>query len=212
MIDLTFPDHSVDPLTALQSIYKTFKQFIQKVRYKYPDIAFVRTIEIHQSGFPHLHMIVDKYIPVAFIQKCWHDQGGGHVSIHAKKSHGKKSYSFSHKDAAHYLTDEIEKASQDPHKLGSVFWQAGCKTITHSKNLKLLQSDKEWSFVSVTRDYTQAYSHFQYMQMQAAWSNSTPPSIHFGHDTVKFGFGFSHQPKLLEENSYGKNPLNITQG
>ena len=77
MIDLTFPDHSVDPLTALQSIYKTFKQFIQKVRYKYPDIAFVRTIEIHQSGFPHLHMIVDKYIPVAFIQKCWHDQGGG---------------------------------------------------------------------------------------------------------------------------------------
>ena len=153
-------------------------------------------------------MIVDKYIPVAFIQKWWHDQGGGHVSIHAKKQQGKNTYAFNYKDAAHYLTDEIEKASQDPHRLGAIFWQSMCKTITTSKNLKMKKTDKEWMFVSVSKDFTQAYSHFEYMQMQAAWNNSTPPSIHYGQDAVKFGFGFSHQPKLLLEKSFAKNESN----
>src|SRR4030042_128148 len=64
LITLTFPDHSADVLEQLVKLYRTFKRFVQRIRRVYPNIAFVRAIEIHQSGYPHIHVIVDSYIAI----------------------------------------------------------------------------------------------------------------------------------------------------
>lgn len=191
LITLTFPDHSQDVLEQLKNLYRQFKRFIQRVRRIYPDLAFVRTIEIHQSGYPHIHMIVDSYIPVSFVQKHWHDVGGGFVSIRNKKRGERTSYVYTHKDAAHYLTDELEKANQDPHKLGHVFWQASCRAITTSRNLKLSAGSGEWSFYRVAKDLTDAMYQYEEALQLSRWNSTPTPSIHYGADAVKIGYGFS---------------------
>lgn len=191
LVTLTFPDHSQDVLTQLQTLYKSFKRFVQRVRRVYPQIAFIRSIEIHQSGYPHVHMIVDKYIPIAMIQKHWHDVGGGFVSIRNKKRGDKTSYTYTYKDAAHYLTDELEKVNQDPHRLGPTFWRAQCKAITTSRNLQLHSQTNEWRFVRAAASLTDAMSEYEVIRDCAKWNSEPIPSIHYGANSIICGYGIS---------------------
>jgi hypothetical protein len=189
LITLTFPDHSKDVLTTLQSLYRQFKRFIQRIRRKYPDVKFIRVIELHQSGYPHIHMIVNMYIPVAFIQKSWHDLGGGIVDIRAKKKLENKNKLPSYKQAARYLTEEIEKKIQDPHRLGATFWQAGCKPITTSRNLKMKKHSNDWSFYRMAPDFASALSDLQVLKEIAIMNNEPVPELRATRDNVICGVG-----------------------
>jgi hypothetical protein len=195
LITLTYPDHSRDLLTQLIEIYRQFKRFVQRIRYTYPDVAYVRTIEIHQRGYPHIHLVVDKYIPISFIQKHWHDLGGGRVDIRQpiKRDGTKKRVSY--KDAARYLTDELEKTNQDPHKLGVVFWQAQCKSITMSKNIVLSKDKSPYTWAGIHDTLESAMWHYDYLKCQHEWVGAPMPSIYYGPDAFKIGYGYSHVDK-----------------
>jgi hypothetical protein len=190
LITLTFPDHSADVLTTLKNLYRNFKRFIQRVRRKYPNIAFIRTIEVHQSGFPHIHMVIDNYIPISFLQKHWHDLGGGWVDITSGNKESKVKRPANAKQAARYLTEELEKRVQDPHKLGHVFWQANLKSVTTSRNLDITQSSGEWQFKRNAIDLQDAMYEFEFLKLKATWEDSIAPSVHYGRDCVKIGAAY----------------------
>ena len=187
LVTLTFPDHSADVLTTLRSLYRNFKKFIQRVRRKYPGISFIRTIEVHQSGFPHIHLVVDSFIPIAFLQKHWHDLGGGWVDITSGNKQSRVKRPANAKQAARYLTEELEKRVQDPHKLGHVFWQANLKSVTTSRNLDIAQSTGEWQFKRNAKDLADAMYEFEFLKMKATWEDNAAPGVHYGRDCIRIG-------------------------
>jgi hypothetical protein len=199
LLTLTYPDHSKDVLTQLTSIYRQCKRLVQRIRYTYPDVAFCRTIEIHQTGYPHLHFVIDKYIPVSFIQKHWHDLGGGRVDIRmpVKRDGTKKRVSY--KDVARYLTEELEKKEQDPHKLGHIFWQAQCKAITTSRNLKLKKTKSPYTYMGVHHTLASAMYHYEWLLFKWEMDGTPKPSINYGANCIKVGYGYANTHKSVRE-------------
>lgn len=199
LVTLTFPDHSADVLQTLTALYRQFKKFVQRIRRVYPDVKFIRTIEIHQSGFPHIHMIVSRYIPAGFLSKHWHDVGGGIVDIRVNRtcsSCGKTlpcpdhpaQKKFNYKQAARYLTEELEKKNQDPHNLRHVFWQAQCKSITTSRNLQLKPFTNEWTFSRFATDLYDAMQTYEMLLWAERYDGAAAPSVVYGKNSVQIGY------------------------
>lgn len=42
-------------------------------------VSFISVIELHKSGLPHLHALVDEYIPQAWLSDAWSRLGGGRI-------------------------------------------------------------------------------------------------------------------------------------
>jgi hypothetical protein len=201
LVTLTYPDHSKDLLDQLRNTALQFKRFVQRIRRRYPKLQFVRTIELHESDFPHLHMIVDRYIPEAFLQKHWHDLGGGWVDIRAYRKcpvcgirgkclHVPKPKPLTYHEAAHYLTEEIEKAMQDPHRLGLTYWLARVRSITTSRNLKLRPASSQWKYNGVYDELYQAMWPYELNKQLAATHDRPAMTIHDGRSAIYLGYGF----------------------
>jgi hypothetical protein len=160
LVTLTYPDHTADRLVTLKGISRQFKLLIHYTTRRYPGLQYIRSIELHKSGMPHIHMIVDRYIPQAFIVKAWHDLGGGHVNVVSTRKcpvcssrgpciHNPHPKPLSYQEAAFYLTEEIEKAAQDPHRLGVIYWLAHVRSLTTSRAIKLRPRNSEYHFAGL---------------------------------------------------------------
>lgn len=158
LLTLTYGQKEKSPSELIKESSRTFDRFMKRVKRVYPKIKYARALEIHQSGFPHLHVIVNSYIPVAFLQISWKEVGGGMIDIELNpkcKIHSQRQCKLCHpskrrlnyKDAARYLTEEFEKAYQDPHTLGLQFWLSGKRSISVSRSLSLSKIPSGYEFV-----------------------------------------------------------------
>jgi hypothetical protein len=207
MVELTFKDHSIDKLEAFQIAHAMLKKTIQRLRRKYGSFKYARVFEVHQSGFPHVHMIVNSFIPIEFIKQAWQDCGGGHVSIHEQKCkicggklpcivHGQRKQ-VSYKQAARYLTEELEKKRQDPHRLGVDYFLSGVKTIMTSRNLKLKKSPfTDWMFYAANQSFEAAMLQYEQLMYEHKYNGGMRPSIEFGKNRVLIGTGYSDSPDV----------------
>lgn len=171
LVTLTFPQKNSTPLILIRALSKTFDKFMKRIRRKYPDLKFCRSVELHQSDFPHIHLIVNKFIPVSFLQFHWHEVGGGIVDIRMNSScaeHNLKRckicYPFgpvpSYKSAARYLTEEFEKVVQDPHRLGLTWWLSGKRCFATSKNLLKPEKKYDWEYKGRFRDMKEIFNYY----------------------------------------------------
>jgi hypothetical protein len=201
LVTLTYPDHTLDKLDVLKNTARQFKRLVQRLRRRYPHLTFVRTIELHESDFPHIHFIVDRYVTKSLLSKHWHDLGGGIVDVHAyakcpvcgvrgKCQHNPHPKPLSYRTAANYLTDEIEKENQDPHRLGLVYWLAHIRSITTSRNLKLIPPKNEWKFYGVFDELSTACDNVFFMQRHGP--NEPRPQLTTAEmkDGLYVGYGF----------------------
>jgi len=143
---LTFPWTPENPLEAFRQASRAWRRFQRKFEHAYPGTLWVRTLEVHQSGRPHFHMVVDRYIPQAHLERLWHEAGGGIVDIRMAHDKTGRRKACGYKQAARYLTEEIEKTVQDPHRMGSELWQSGMRTITYCRAIKLRPQESDWTF------------------------------------------------------------------
>jgi hypothetical protein len=202
---LTYPHegHTVDEQIA--NTYTTFKKFIQRLRRKTHDLKYIRTLEIHADRHPHIHLVFNKYVPVALIRTHWQALGGGHIDIRATAKckrcgyattcqHITKKRKLSYKTAARYLTEEIEKRQQDPHTLGFDFWKHRCKTIATSRNVKLPKSTVQYRYINTYDNLADAMIFYEQLR------DSQPPGkeksvgwVNTG-DLIKIGHAI-HMPE-----------------
>jgi hypothetical protein len=172
---------------------------------RYPHLTFVRTIELHESDFPHLHLIVDRYIPKALITKAWHDLGGGIVDIVAhprcptcgirgKCQHNRNPKPLNYRAAADYLTDEIEKANQDPHNLGEIYWLAHLRSITTSRNFHITPCKTDWQFVGIWSEVTEAWHYVHDLHDLAPLNSRVQLTDVDLKDGLYIGYGLKEKP------------------
>jgi hypothetical protein len=152
-------------------------------------------------------MIVDTYIPVGFLKEAWQACGGGHVSIHEAKcsvcgrslpcvEHHQRKL-ISSKNAARYLTEELEKKRQDPHGLGFDYFRAGVKTLMTSRNLKLAPAPyTDWMYVRGTPSFQDAMYEYERLMYEHIYNGALRPSVKFGKNKVMIGMGYEDSPDV----------------
>jgi len=68
----------VDRIKFIRNILRKFRVYLKR---KYgSNIAYISVIEYHKSGIPHLHILVNRYIPQRWISKSWEALGGGRIA------------------------------------------------------------------------------------------------------------------------------------
>jgi len=104
--------------------------------------------------------------------------------------HNPKPKPLTYQEAAHYLTEEIEKYQQDPHRLGLTYWLARVRSITTSRNLKLRPSSSDWQFEGVYNELSEAMWPYQLNHELAATHDRPTMTTHDGRSAIHLGYGF----------------------
>jgi len=76
---------TVDPKTApegeavkyVKDVWRKFRVYLKREFGR--TISFISVMELHKSGYPHLHVLVDQYIRQSWISEKWSRLGGGKV-------------------------------------------------------------------------------------------------------------------------------------
>ena len=184
LVTLTFPKRDIPAEDILSSCYSLFRKFTMRLHRKAKNVKYIRTLEIHKDSYPHLHCVFNQYVPYAFLKKAWSEVGGGIVDIRASRKceicaatgkceHHPNKTRMNYKQAARYLTEEMDKLSQDPHLLGYPMWRDRIQTITTSRNFKLKSEPGHYTFCGMHKDLYDAMVYYRQLE-EEAWQNDTP--------------------------------------
>ena len=76
----TRSEHSTGARSSVRYIRDVWRKFRVSLKRKLgKSVSFISVVELHKSGCPHLHALVDQYIPQAWISDAWSSLGGGRV-------------------------------------------------------------------------------------------------------------------------------------
>jgi len=96
-------------------------------RFNGESIDFIWVMERQKSGYAHLHILVDRYLPHSWIQKSWQAVGGGKfVNIKMVDIHRISAY------LSKYLTKELLLN----------YYQPGTRRYSTSRSIKLFERVK----------------------------------------------------------------------
>ena len=65
------------PFKYIKYSWKKFSVYLKR-NYRKP-ISYILILECHLSGMPHLHVLINRRIPISKIQKHWEANGGGSI-------------------------------------------------------------------------------------------------------------------------------------
>lgn len=63
-----------DPTEYLMSKWNAFRT---RLRQRYPDMVYLWVREYTKRGYPHLHILVNKYVPFEWLKGAWSQLGAG---------------------------------------------------------------------------------------------------------------------------------------
>ena len=135
-LTLTLADRGFEsPVMQVRRVRKAFNEFREYLRRKYgvpPN--YICVLEFTQRGVPHLHVLIDRYIPHAWISKTWDRLGVGKIVFIKRVSiHNVSRY------LSKYLTKEL-----------LAYAPKGTRRITTSRTIKLFPKFKTeiaWEFL-----------------------------------------------------------------
>lgn len=104
-------------------------------------IVYIAVLEFTEAGIPHLHVLVDRYIPQKWISDSWSALGGGRIVYIERLYNVHKIAHY----LAKYLTKDVILSAP-----------AGVRRWTVSRGIKLFEKRKstgEWVFHRLTFDF-----------------------------------------------------------
>jgi hypothetical protein len=195
LVTLTFPQQNTSAEKLLSDCYSIFRKFSMRLKRKSPNLKYVRVLEVHKSGYPHLHCVFNQYVAFGFLKKAWQEVGGGIVDIRAAKKcgicgatksciHHPNKTRMNYKQAARYLTEELEKKAQDPHLIGFPLWRDRIRTITTSRNFKLKPIRGAYTFCGIKPTLQEAMKVYYDLEYDADLMNAPKPSRAFSQSAI----------------------------
>ncbi len=67
----------VKPIKHLKHVWRKFR--IPMSRKFGRSVRFLWVLELHKSGMPHLHVLIDEYVPQRWLSATWSRYGGGRI-------------------------------------------------------------------------------------------------------------------------------------
>jgi hypothetical protein len=76
---LTFDTAHFSLDLAWRSQSALFAKLVRVARKRFAFTRYVKIVEAHKSGYPHLHFLIDCYVPVYWLSSVWEDIGAGKI-------------------------------------------------------------------------------------------------------------------------------------
>ena len=109
LLTLTLDPKMVSLSDSLNQLSHLWDIFSKALKRKYPDLQYIKVVEFHKSGYPHLHIILNRYIPKPLVRNLWVTRGGGEIvdirQINGERIANYVSNYLSHKDKKHHEHD-----------------------------------------------------------------------------------------------------------
>lgn len=140
MLTLTLKKNS-DPLKVnWKRLSKSWDILLKRLKRKCPAIKYFRCVELQKNGMPHIHALINFYLPKWYIQLIWKKITGD--SFICRFEHVKSS-------CAGYILKYFEKSINDINYIRSA---TGKKTriFNYSRNLLFIEKKlPEWNLICV---------------------------------------------------------------
>jgi hypothetical protein len=68
---------SGDPVRYLNAAFAKLRVYLQRTYGTAPQ--YIRVLEFQKNGNPHFHVLIDRYIDIAWIKNAWVAVGGGYM-------------------------------------------------------------------------------------------------------------------------------------
>ena len=79
-LTLTLNPHRCSPEESFSYVRRCWSKFRTYLRRRYRGpVSFIAVVERQQSGYAHLHVLVDRYIEQPWIKEAWQAVGGGKI-------------------------------------------------------------------------------------------------------------------------------------
>lgn len=125
-----------DPVQYLNRLFSKLRVYLRRRYGETPQ--YIRILEFQKNGNPHLHILIDRFIPRAWIKAAWVALGGGYmVDIRQVNVNQVARY------VSKYVTKEM-LLSPVP---------ARCRRVTTSREIKLFEkppTDCKWELLKAT--------------------------------------------------------------
>jgi hypothetical protein len=129
----------IDPVRYLRScVWAKFRTYLKR-KYGRP-IVYIAVLEYTEAGIPHLHVLVDRFIPQAWISESWEALGGGRV-VDIRRVYDMHRVA---RYLSKYLTKQVILSSP-----------RGVRRWSVSRGIQLFEKvvkEQNWSFFAVSFD------------------------------------------------------------
>jgi len=149
-----------DPMVATRHIKKCWNKFRTYLKRYYGVVPrFITVLEFTKSGTPHLHVLLDRYIPQAWVSNVWSGLGGGRV-VWVKRIRDVSRY------LSKYLTKDLLLSAPK-----------GSRRITACRAIKLFP---KWVGQHTTQEIlkTSVWSLLEEARMSRALTEKAPSLLH----------------------------------
>lgn len=130
---------------------------------------YIKLLEFHKSGLPHLHVLISCFLPWGIIQGLWEKAIRGFTALHGKVGNAYVSFSTNATGGARYVAKYVTKTALDPNR-GTM------KLYTKSGRVALFikyKSGEPWLFVS----FRNSQSFSLYLSQLRATAHQKPPDL-----------------------------------
>lgn len=100
-------------LSAIWRYFMTALRRNQQLSEKQRQVQFVRVVEFHKSGFPHLHVLMSEYLPWIIVQSLWNLAVASILKSFGKSGHCNIRHSFQAEGGARYVAKYVWKTAND---------------------------------------------------------------------------------------------------
>lgn len=126
-----------DSAAYIRETWAKFRVYLQ--RHYSESISYISILEYQKSGYAHLHVLIDRYIPFTWIQQAWRRLGGGtFVNVKFVDVHRIAAY------LSKYLTKEMFLTE----------YPLGARRYSTSRGIRLFKKPKKglWQLIKRSLD------------------------------------------------------------
>lgn len=146
-LTLTLDPKACKPEESVEYIRKTWNKFRTSLKRLHGQaIPFITVLEFQKSGYAHLHILIDRFIPQNWISEAWSSVGGGKI-VFIKQVDVRRIGPYLSK----YLTKDLLNSSQ----------QRKYRRFTTSRGINLFKKPEKgvWKLISASINYLEANFH-----------------------------------------------------
>jgi len=78
-LTLTTKDQLQDQIESMKLIQEHWDTMLKRMRRRFGKFKYFKIMEFHKNGQPHLHVLIDKFIPQSWISRNWNDVHGAYI-------------------------------------------------------------------------------------------------------------------------------------
>lgn len=153
-LTLTTRDQSQDQIESIKLIQEHWDKMLKRMRRKFGKFKYFKIMEFHKNGQPHLHILLDAYIPQSWLARNWNDVHGAYIVDVRYRDAGR---------AVNYATKYLSKELSTNATYHALF------AITHMRRYSFSRNSVPDDFVVTFFPVSSRQDYYRILMMLLDW-------------------------------------------